>query len=361
MLLVRNKNSPVIGIKEFARTFRILRSGSLAQGSEVKMFETELAENLSRHQHAVVNSGTSALVSALSFFHLSPGDEVIVPSFTFAATANAVVLAGGVPIFADIDEETFTICPESIESVISKRTVGIVPVHLYGLCANMVSIMEIATRFKLFVVEDAAQAHLASIGKVKAGEFGNAACFSFYPTKNMTSLEGGSVTSGNPDLIKFVQLIRNQGMLKRYENEIAGFNFRLTEIAAGIGRAQLSRLPKLTQLRQRNARLYQENLKNVKLPKIPDDYTHVFHQFTIRVNPLIRDELLSSLRSKGISADVYYPTPVHQLKSFSQSELRLPVTERVSRECISLPVGPKYRKRDIRAIVRAVNEFVGGN
>jgi dTDP-4-amino-4,6-dideoxygalactose transaminase len=292
---------------------------------------------------------------------IGPGDEVIVPSFTFAATANVVALVGAKPIFVDIDPKTYCLNPVLIQGAITSRTKAIIVVHLYGLPADMIKISQIAREKSILVIEDAAQAHIASIDGKMVGTFGDAAAFSFYPTKNMTSLEGGSVTSGNPDLIKFVQLIRNQGMLKRYENEIAGFNFRLTEIAAGIGRAQLSRLPTLTQLRQRNARLYQENLKNVKLPEIPEDYTHVFHQFTIRVNPLIRDELLSSLRSKGISADVYYPTPVHQLKSFSQSESKLPITERVSRECISLPVGPKYRKRDIRAIAREVNEFVGGN
>jgi dTDP-4-amino-4,6-dideoxygalactose transaminase len=361
MFLARNRNSPVTGFRELARTIRILQSGSFAQGSEVAKFESELAKNLSRYEHKAVNSGTSALISALSFFKLKEGDEVIVPSFTFAATANAVVLAGGVPVFADIDEETYTICPISIESKVSSRTVGIVPVHLYGLCADMVRVMEIAKRFDLFVVEDAAQAHLASLGNVKAGEFGNAACFSFYPTKNMMSLEGGSVTSENSELIKHVQLLRNQGQLKRYENEIPGYNFRLTEIAAGIGRVQLSRLPKLTKLRQRNAHLYRRYLKNVSLPQVPKGYVHVFHQFTIRVDPLIRDGLLTVLRSKGISADIYYPTPVHLLKPFSHNQSTLPVTERVSRECISLPVGPKYRKKDIRAISRAVNKYVEGS
>ncbi len=351
----------MVGFREFAKTISILRSGFFAQGSEVAKFEAELAKNLSRYEHRTLNSGTSALISALSFFNLKPGDEVIVPSFTFAATANAVVLAGGVPIFADIDEKTYTICPESIENKISNRTVGIVPVHLYGLCADMVRIQEIAKRLDLFVIEDAAQAHLASVGDVKAGEFGDAACFSFYPTKNMMSLEGGSVTSNNLELIKHVQLLRNQGMLKRYENEIPGYNFRLTEVAAGIGRIQLSRLPKLTKLRQRNAGIYLKNLKDVSLPLVPEGYAHVFHQFTIRVDPLIRDGLLSALRSQGISADIYYPTPVHLLKPYSHKQPKLPVTERISRECISLPVGPKYRKKDIRAISRAVNNYVQGN
>jgi dTDP-4-amino-4,6-dideoxygalactose transaminase len=361
MSFSRKRNSPVIGFRELARTMRILQTGSFAQGSEVSKFESELKKSLSHYEHRAVNSGTSALISALSFYNLKPGDEVIVPSFTFAATANAVVLAGGVPIFADIDAETYTICPGSIESKISSRTVGIVPVHLYGLCANMVRIMELAKKFNLFVIEDAAQAHLASLGNVKAGEFGNAACFSFYPTKNMMSLEGGSVTSENPELIKHVEKLRNQGMLKRYENEIPGYNFRLTEIAAGIGRVQLTRLPKLTRLRQRNARLYRQYLKYVSLPQTPKGYVHVFHQFTIRVDPLIRDGLLTELKSKGISADVYYPTPVHLLKPFSHNQSRLPVTERMSRECISLPVGPKYRKKDIRAISAAVNNYVEGS
>ena len=356
-----NRNSPSVGFKEMWEVLRVLRSGGLAQGARVASFEEALSEKLSPGMHAAVNSGTSALISALSYFDLKPDDEVIVPSFTFAATANAVVLAGGKPVFAEVDPLTYTICTEDIKQKVNSKTVGILPVHLFGLCADMQEIKLIADHNDLFVVEDAAQAHLATIAGKRAGTFGDAGCFSFYPTKNMTSIEGGSVVSNNLDLITHVKMLRNQGMLRRYENEIPGFNFRMTEVSAAVGDVQLNKLAKMTKIRKCNAQIYIDNLKGVTIPIVPLGYEHVYHQFTIRVPDHLRPGLKNYLNENNVLADVYYPTPVHRLKPYFDSSVSLPVSDQIARECLSLPVGPRYTGKNISKICELVNYYVGSH
>ena len=244
---------PIIGDDERAAVDRVLRSGMIAQGPEVASFEEEFSTALlDGRQCVAVNSGTSALHLGLLAAGIGPGDEVIVPSFTFAATANSVALTGATPVFADIDAATFCLDPASVEAAVTERTKAVMPVHLYGHPADMTALGAIAERHGLAIFEDAAQAHGATFDGRPVGSFGAFGAFSLYPTKNMTSGEGGMV-SCDADIARKVRLLRNQGMEKQYENELAGLNNRMTDIHAAIGRVQLTRLPGWTEARRRNA------------------------------------------------------------------------------------------------------------
>jgi len=346
---------PIIGDDERAAVDKVLQSGMLAQGSEVKAFEDEFSEIVAKRHCIAVNSGTSALHMAFVAAGIRQGDEVIVPSFTFAATANAVRLAGATPIFADIEQDYFNLSPQAVEAAITPRTRAIMPVHLYGHPAAMTELTAICQRHNLLLFEDAAQAHAASLNGVAVGAFGVAGSFSFYPTKNMTSGEGGMVTTGCDHIARQLRLLRNQGMERRYENEVIGFNTRMTDIHASIGRVQLQKLAGWTKTRQQNAAFLSNNISGVITPPIADTAVHVFHQYTIRVVEQDRDRFAEELAKRGVGSGVYYPTPVHRLPSFGLS-LDLPVTEQVARECLSLPVHPSLTQANLETIVSAVNE-----
>ncbi len=333
----------------------VVLSGNLAQGAEVAAFENEFSGVASAGLHSVaVNSGTSALHMALIALGIGSGDEVIVPSFTFAATANAVRLVDAVPVFVDIEPSTFCLDPQCVESAVTDRTKAIMPVHLYGHPADMTRIMEIARRHGLLVLEDAAQAHLATWDGRFVGSIGDAAAFSFYPTKNMTSGEGGMVVTGDSDVARTVRLLRNQGMETRYANEIVGFNTRMTDVHAAIGRVQLRRLEEWTATRERNAAFLSEHLRGVTVPTTSADARHVFHQYTVRIEGGARDDFSAALAARGVGSGVYYPTPVHRLPSFGL-ECDLPETETAAAEVLSLPVHPALSSADLEAIVAGVN------
>lgn len=345
---------PIIGDEEREAVDRVMRSGMLAQGPEVAAFESEFSALVAGRHCIAVNSGTSALHMAFIAAGIGSGDEVIVPSFSFAATANAVALAGATPVFADVEEDHFCLDPESVESLITPRTRAIMPVHLYGHPADMPAFTRIAERHGLILFEDAAQAHAASIDGTPVGAWSAAASFSFYPTKNMTSGEGGMVTTASDEIARNVRLLRNQGMEKRYANEIIGFNTRMTDLHAAIGRVQLTKLAGWTRQRQRNAAFLSENLRGVVTPPIASGRTHVFHQYTVRVVDTDRDAFAAELAARGVGSGVYYPTPIHELPSFGQS-LDLPVTARVAAQCLSLPVHPALSDGDLETIVSVVN------
>ena len=346
---------PLIGDEERSAVDAVLRSGMLAQGPEVAAFETEFAEALvDGRRTAAVNSGTSGLHLGLLAAGIGPGDEVIVPSFTFAATANAVVLAGAEPVFADIDPDTFNLDPAAVEPLVGPRTAAIMPVHLYGHPADMAGLQRIADDRSLALFEDAAQAHAATIDGRPVGTFGTFAMFSLYPTKNMTSGEGGMVVSADADVDHRVRLLRNQGMETQYRNELAGFNARMTDLHAAIGRAQLRKLAGWTADRRRNAARFDRELAGVVTPPVAENVEHVYHQYTIRV-PEDRDGFARALREEyAIGSGVYYPVPVHRLPSFGRSD-DLPETERAAREVLSLPVHPSLTEGDLDRIVSAVN------
>jgi Predicted pyridoxal phosphate-dependent enzyme apparently involved in regulation of cell wall biogenesis len=351
---------PMIGEAEIEAAVRVLRSGHVVQGPEVAAFEAEFSEQLVEGRHCVaVNSGTSALQLTLMALGFGPGDEIIVPSFSFAATANVVRLVGATPVFADIDPDTFCISPAAVAALIGPRTRAIMPVHLYGHPAAMDEIMDLAHRHGLAVIEDAAQAHGAALGGRPVGTFGIAACFSFYPTKNMHTLEGGMVATDDPALARTLRLLRNQGMEQRYANEIVGANMRMTDVQAAIGRIQLRQLPALTAQRQQNAKALDSGLTTVVTPPVTDGARHVYHQYTIRVAD--RDEVQRRLAAAGVGSGVYYPTPIHRLRPYLGPDGRpgpwdLPETDRAAAEVLSLPVYPGLTTDDLDRIVTAVND-----
>lgn len=349
---------PLIGDEERAAVDAVLASGMVAQGPQVAEFEEEFSALVGGRHCVAVNSGTSALHLALLAVGVKPGDEVIVPSFTFAATANAVRLAGAVPVFVDIEADSFCIDPAAVEAAVTPRTRAVMPVHLYGHPAAMGALMEIATRHGLWVVEDAAQAHAASLDGTPVGAFGAAGAFSFYPTKNMTSGEGGMVTTACDQIARQVRLLRNQGMEQRYRNEVIGFNTRMTDIHAAIGRVQLAKLAGWTARRQQVAARYDAELAGVTVPPVADGAVHVYHQYTIRVAQ-DRDGFAAALADQGVGSGVYYPTPVHLLPSFGLTALDLPVTALAAAEVLSLPVHPGLSDDDVDAVITAVNTVAG--
>ena len=347
---------PIIGRDVRRAVNKVLRSGNLTQGPEVAAFEREFSQFVNERECVAVNSGTSALHLALLSLGIGAGDEVIIPSFTFAATANSVALTGAKPVFVDIDINTYNIDPNLIEKAITSSTKAIQVVHLYGLPADMTKIVEIAKRHNLLIIEDAAQAHNASINGQPVGTFGDAAAFSFYPTKNMTSGEGGMIVFKDKDAARLARLYRNQGMEKRYQNEIVGFNLRMTDIHAAIGRTQLKHLLKWSKKRQDNAMTLSSQLQNVITPITPNGFSHVFHQYTIRV-PKNRDAFADKLSKAGVGNSVYYPTQVHKLPSFNSS-ISLPQTQLATETVLSLPVHPSLTKRDLKRIANTVNSLI---
>ena len=347
---------PNIGQEESEAVNRILDSGMLAQGTEVSSFENEFSKIVNNSFCIAVNSGTSALHLSLLALGIGLGDEVIVPSFTFAATANAVALTGATPVFMDIDPKTYNLDSSLIQAAINSRTKAILPVHLYGQPAPMIEILDIAKRHDLLVIEDASQAHMANINGKPVGSFGSVGAFSFYPTKNMTSGEGGMVTTSSSDIARKIQLLRNQGMEERYKNEIFGFNNRMTDIHASIGRVQLSKLANWTERRRSNAEFFDQNLDGVLTPFVSPGSYHVYHQYTIRAVGHDRDVFAEQMKSQGIGSGVYYPTPVHRLPSYNQT-LDLPHTEQATCEVISIPVYPSLEQWELEAVVTVINSI----
>lgn len=353
---------PIIGDDERAAVDRVMRSGMIAQGPEVATFEREFSAHFVPGRPSVaVNSGTAGLHLGLLAAGVGPGDEVIVPSFTFAATGNSVALTGATPVFADIEPETFTLDPAAVSAAITPRTKGILPVHLYGHPARMAELENLASERGVALYEDAAQAHGASLDGRPVGAFGDFAMFSLYPTKNMTSGEGGMVTTRTEEIARQVRLLRNQGMERQYENEVIGFNARMTDIHAAIGRVQLTKVDAWTRTRQTNAEFLDHNLSGVICPTVAPGAVHVYHQYTIRV-PEDRDGFVSALKDEyGVGAGVYYPIPNHRLPSLASfaPDLDLPETERAAREVVSLPVHPSLSRDDLERIVEAVNTLAG--
>ena len=346
---------PIIGDDERAAVDAVLRSGMLAQGAEVAAFEQEFSQVLLDGRAAVaVNSGTAGLHLGLLAAGVGPGDEVIVPSFTFAATANSVALTGATPVFADIELDHYGLDADHVASLVTERTKGVMPVHLYGHPADMPALTAVAEKHGIAVYEDAAQAHGASLAGKPVGTFGAFAMFSLYPTKNMTSGEGGMVSTGDATVERTLRLLRNQGMERQYENEIVGFNARMTNLHAAIGRVQLTKVGDWTKARQANAQFFDQNLRGVGTPKVADGAVHVYHQYTITV-PDDRDGFVRALKEEHqIGSGVYYPIPNHRLPSFNRTE-DLPNTEQAAAAVLSLPVHPSLDDEDRERVVAAVN------
>lgn len=357
---------PIIGDEERAAVDRVLRSGIIAQGPEVAAFEQEFSAHFGLHRAVTaVNSGTSGLHLGLLAAGVGPGDEVIVPSFTFAATGNSVVLAGATPIFVDIEPDYFSLDPDAVRAAITPRTKGIMPVHLYGHPFLVDDIEAIAREHGLAIYEDAAQAHGASWNGKPVGSFGDFAMFSLYPTKNMTSGEGGMVACANDEIERNMRLLRNQGMATQYANELIGFNARMTDIHAAIGRVQLTKIDAWTTRRQENAAALTAGLSDIDsivTPKVHPVATHVYHQYTIRVDASERDRIRQALADEHqVGAGVYYPIPNHRLPSLASFApgLDLPETEKAASEVLSLPVHPSLTPQHLERIVTAVRAVFG--
>jgi len=351
--------SPIIGDEEREAVDRVMRSGMIAQGPEVAAFEREFADALVGGRECVaVSSGTAGLHLGLLAAGVKSGDEVLVPSFTFAATANSVALCGATPVFVDIDPKSFNMDPAAAAEAITSRTTAMMPVHLYGHSADMTAFTALAADRGIQLYEDAAQAHGAKWDGKPVGSFGQFAMFSLYPTKNMTSGEGGMVSCASDEIARQVRLLRNQGMERRYENEVVGFNARMTDIHAAIGRVQLGKLPAWTARRQAIAARFDAELQGVVVPPVAPEAEHVYHQYTIRVLG-DRDGFAKALLDEhGIGTGVYYPIPNHELPSL-RSHVELPETRRAADEVLSLPVHPSLSDADVDRIIAAVNAVAG--
>ena len=354
---------PQMGDEEKQLVWSALDSGQLAQGQRVRDFEERFAAFVGAPHAVATSSGTTALHLALLAIGLEPGDEVIVPSFTFTASASAIAHAGGRPVFADVDREYYTLDPTAIESLITPKTRAIMPVSLYGQPADMPAILDIAERHGLPVVEDACQAHGATLHGRAAGAWGIGA-FSFYPTKNMTTGEGGIITADDAALAERARLLREHGMRVRYQPEILGYNFRMTDIHASIGLAQLEKLPAANERRRAIARRYDRELSGVMTPKVRDGAVHAYHQYTLRVPE--RDRFGELLAERGVGSNVYYPVPIHRQRpfaGFADRGVDLPVTETLTAEILSIPIYPTLTDDEVATIIGAVNEvaaIVGG-
>ena len=353
---------PFVGQEEADAAARVIFSGMLASGQEVIHFEKEFADFCGTPHAVATSNGTTALHVAMAALGIGPGDEVIVPSFTFIASATSVSMCGASPVLADIEEKTYCIDPEKVLELISPQTKAIIGVHLFGQPCDIRALSDICTDHALHFIEDCAQAHGAQYRGRAVGSYGICGCFSFYPTKNMTCGEGGMVTSTNPEFINRIRLLINHGQKEKYLHTELGYNFRLTDIAAAIGRVQLRKLPKMNQTRQENADFFTKKIvrRGIIPPFVRQDSTHVYHQYAIRVTDqadITRDELVSDLNRKGIGTAIHYPIPIHKQPVYEGKiqPCGCPVSEKISREILSLPVYPGLTLEQRDSITQAVN------
>lgn len=369
---------PCIGREEEKAVIEVLKSKSLSQGVKVREFEENFASYIGVDHAIATSSGTTALHLALLSCGIKRGDEVITTPFSFIATANSILYCNAKPGFADVDYESFNIDPERIKESITSKTKALLIVHLYGMPCDMKEILGICEDYNLMLIEDACQAHGAMYENKKAGSFGNAACFSFYPTKNMTTGEGGMIVTSDEKIAEKAKLLRQHGAKQSYEHEILGYNFRLTDIAAAIGIEQLKKLDEMNEKRFKNAMLLTKKLRNlenkklVELPKIKTNRNHVFHQYTIKIKAgkeakETRDKIIKELDKKGIEARVYYPKPIHRQKIYERIlrkksiNAELKVAEKLANEVLSLPVHACLDREEIEYIAESLIQIFEEN
>lgn len=356
--------SPVIDEEEIKAVEEVLKSGILAQGPKVKEFEEKIAEYVGVKHAIATSSGTTALHTALLAIGIKREDEVITTPFTFVATANSILYCGAKPVFVDVDERTFNIDPTKFEEKITKRTKAVLPVHLYGQPADVKGLLKICKEHNLFLIEDAAQALGAEFESKKVGSFGNCGIFSFYPTKNITTGEGGMIVTNDEEIAERCRKIRNHGEYQRYFVDFLGYNYRMTEIAAAIGLAQFGKLEKFIKKRIRNAKFLTKHLRNIKeieVPFVAKNVRHVFNQYTIKAEE--RDKLKEFLEKKGIQTSIYYPRPIHKQILYQKIGYKdfLPIAESLSMKVLSLPIHPKLKKEELRFIVDSIKSFYEHN
>jgi len=356
---------PILGEEELEAVRRVLESGIIAHGPEVEEFEREFAEYVGVEYAVAVANGTAALDLVLKAYKIGPGDEVVTTPFTFIATANAVLYQGARPVFADIDPRTYNLDPDRVLEVLTPRTRAIIAVHLYGQPADMRALREIAEDHRLVLIEDAAQAHGSEFMGRRAGALGDAAIFSFYATKNMTTGEGGMVTTNDRRVAERIRLLRDHGQAEKYLHVELGYNLRMTSIQAAIGRVQLRKLDAHNEIRRRNARILTEGISKIRglTPPYEDPRAkHVYHQYVVRVEdgfPLSREELREFLAKRGIGTAVHYPLPIFMqplYRRLGYPQNICPNSIEASRRVLSLPVHPALTQEDLSYIIECLQE-----
>lgn len=346
----------------------VLDSGSLAQGRMVERFEALVAEMAGTRHAVAVSNGTISLIAALQALGIQPGDELVTSPFTFVASVNAALHVGAKVRFADIDPGTFTIDPARLSDAITDRTRVVMPVHLYGQMADLSAISDVIGDRDIHVLEDAAQAHGAATPTHRAGSM--LGSFSFYATKNVNTGEGGAVTTNDDALADRLRLLRNQGMRARYQYEMIGYNYRMTDLQAALGVPQMERLDAINTKRQSNAATLTEGLSSIPgltTPAIADGFTHVFHQYTIRIGDgaaVTRDEAVEKLTAAGIGCGIYYPRTAYDYDCYRNNPnvviSECPAAEQAATEALSLPVHPYLSDSDLDQIVTTVGQIVAG-
>lgn len=355
---------PLLTDEEKRRVLDVLDSGQLTAGPRVQEFELAFSTYLGAAHGVATSSGTAGLIVALEAAGIGPGARVVTTPLSFGATANAILHAGAEPVFADIDPRTFNLDPGAVQDVVA-QTPGvraILPVHLYGLPCRMDALMRIARRHDLIVIEDAAQAHGAAFQGRRVGTFGGMGVFSFYPSKNVTTGEGGMVVTDDPQLAERARLLTNVGQRTRYIYEILGYNYRMTEISGALGLGQLAHLDERNARRRRNAALLTAGLQDLPwlvVPRETEEGRHVYHQYTLRV-PGVRDRLSRHLESQGIETRVYYPVPIHRTPLYQRlgyGDVRCPVAEQAVEEVLSVPVHPALEEAEVTRVIQAIRHF----
>ena len=357
---------PFIGEEEINAVTEVMRSGMIACGAVVTEFEQAFADYIGMSYGVATNNGTTALHTALLALGIGKGDKVITTPFTFIASSNSILFCEATPVFVDIDPDTYLLDADKLEAYLEQHydesMKAIMPVHLFGLACDMPRIMDIAQKYKLKVIEDCAQSHGAQINGKKAGSFGDAACFSFYPTKNMTTSEGGMCLFKDQQVADLGRKYVNHGRVDQYLHDVLGYNYRMTNIAAAIGLAQLKRLDGFNEQRRFNASLYHDLLANVdglKLPVVHQGYDHVYHQFTIRLTDKSRDELQAHLKAHDIGSAVVYPFSMNE-QPFYQDACQfddLSIAEGYAKQVLSIPVHPALSEQEVRQVADCIMAF----
>lgn len=355
---------PMLDNREKELVMEVLDSGMISIGKVVVDFEKKFAEYTDAKHALAASSGTTALHLALEAAGVKPGDKVLTTPFSFIATANSILYCNAIPVFCDVEDETFNIDPEQVEIFLQKMgdIKAILVVHLYGHPCAMDELMALAKKYNVALIEDAAQAHGCKYKGRHVGTFGMAGTFSFYPTKNMTTAEGGMLTTNDDVVYERSRMLREHGDLGGYDHTIVGYNYRMTNIEAAIGIGQLEKLNGFNRLRRENANYYTERLKDLDWLETPvekEGCTHCFHQYTLKVKEG-RDELAEYLKENGVGSKIYYPTiiPAQSVyKNMGYDKLRFPAAERLCKEVISIPVHPAVSRQDREKVVEVIRKF----
>lgn len=359
-------SQPIIKEEEIRAVEKVLKTGIIAQGPIVAKLEREFTKLCGTRYTIATNNGTSALHTALYSIGLKQGDEVITTPFTFIASANSILMVGAKPVFVDIDEKTFNIDPKKIEAAITNKTKAILAVNLYGQPADYDPINRIAKKYRLLVIEDAAQSINATYKDKKSGNLSDIGCFSFYATKNIMCGEGGMITTNNKTFYERAKLFRNHGQPegKRYDYVDLGYNYRMTDILAAIAIEQLRKVDQITKKRQENAKRYSRAFRHIKglvTPYVGKDRTHAYHQYTLRVTKkfkMTRDKFKTYLEKKGIQSNIYYPKPLYyfnHLKKYKRDNCK--TAEQISKEVLSIPVHPLLKNSEIDYIIDTITSI----